>query len=165
MPKTAEKVTNSWRIYEECLTAIQTFLAEIRIQDGEVWIGEVCIGSPGQPCLRAPLHSAALISRSVERANAVASSVTRSIRRTIETTREEIERLKAEGEVDREGLERLGARIGSLEGLLAQLTAAAAHSPIAYHPATLIRWSEILEQCLVPGNPAVPVSVVTIYVL
>jgi hypothetical protein len=76
-----------------------------------------------------------------------------------------MERLKAEGEVDKEGSARLNGRIDALKGLLVELTSAAAHSPISYHPVTLIRWSQILEQRVVPGNPAVPVRVVTTYVL
>ena len=79
MPNTEKNVTDSWRAHEEFLRAIHRFLAEIRMRDGEVWIGEVCFGSPNQPCVRAPLRrdSAALVGHSVDRAEALAADVTK----------------------------------------------------------------------------------------
>ena len=62
-------------------------------------------------------------------------------------------------------LARLIDRNQALEGLLEELTNAAADSPLAYHPASLSRWYEILGRSFVPGNPAVEVRVITTYVL
>jgi hypothetical protein len=165
MPNQAGKITNSWESYRDCLRTVEGFLSEIRIQNDEAWIGEVCFGSPNQPLMRVPLSLAPRLSHFVEAADAISSRVIQSIRHSIETTRREMEKLKAEGEIDGDDSARLIARVNALEELLAALVDAASHSPITYHPATLIRWSAILSQRFVPGNPAVPVRVVTTYLL
>ena len=95
MPNTEKKVTDSWTAHEDFLRAIQRFLAEIRMDDGEVWIGEVCFGSPNQPWVRAPLRrdSAALVRDSVNRAEALAADVRKTLQRALQITRETVGKL------------------------------------------------------------------------
>lgn len=120
MPHTEKNVTDSWKAYEDCLGAIQLFLTEIRIQDGEAWVGEVCFGSPDQPLVRAPLRrdSADLVRDSVR----VVTNVIESIHKAVETSRRILEKLKAEGEVETIDVKRVLGRIESLEQLLTELT-------------------------------------------
>jgi hypothetical protein len=167
MPNTEKKVTDSWTAHQDFLSAIRRFLAEIRMHDGEVWIGEVCFGFPNQPCLRAPLRSdsAALVGDSVNRAEALAADMTRTLQTALQITRDTVGKLQAEGAVDGADLARVIARNQALEGLQEELTRAATLSPLACHPARLSRWFEILGGSFVPGNPAVEVRVVTTYVL
>ena len=167
MPSAGEKVTDSWSTYQDCTRSIQHFLNEIRVKDAEVWLGDVCLGSPDHPFVRAPLQidSAELVDHSVGRAHALVAAVTESLQSAVKTSRRVMEELGRAGVVDSADLAAVVARTDSLEKLLAELTSAATFSPIKCHPAILIRWREILGPSLVPGDPAVQVRVVTVYVL
>jgi hypothetical protein len=167
MSNTEKNFTDSWAAHQDFLRAIERFLAEIKMHDGEVWIGEVCFGSPDQPWVRAPLrrHSAALVGKAVDHAEALAANVTETLQRALQTTSDTVAKLQAEGAVDGADLARVIARSQALEGLLEELTRAATLSPLACHPASLSRWYEILRRSFVPGNPAVEVRVVTTYVV
>ena len=167
MPSTEKKVTDSWKAYEDCLGAIERYLTELRIQGGEAWVGEVCFGSPDHPLVRAPLRrdSADLVREAVKRAEMFAENVVGSIRKAVETSRRVVEELKASGHVETTDLTRVMGRIDSLEELLAELASGARGGDLACHPAQLLRWSEILRQSFVPGDPAVLVRVVITYVL
>ena len=167
MPNTEKKVTDSWTAHEKFLRAIQRFMAEIRIDAGEVWIGEVSFGSPDQPCVRAPLSrdSAAVVGHAVDSAQALATAVTETLRRALQITHDTVRTLQSQGVVEGADLARVIDRGQQLEGLLEKLTSAAIASPLACHPASLIGWYEILCGSFVPGNPAVEVRVTTTYVL
>jgi hypothetical protein len=159
------RVTDSWKAYEECLRAIQRFFAVIEIRAGEAWVGEVCLGSADRPLVRVPLQrdSADLVRQAVGCAETVTADLIRSIHKVAETSRRVIEELKATGEVEAADIDRVIRRIGSLEELLAELARGGSDMP--YHPARLLRWSEILRGSLVPGDPAILVRVVTTHVL
>ena len=167
MPGTEHTVTDSWIAHKDFLNSVQRFLDEIRIQEGEVWIGEVCFGTSSQPCVRAPLSrdSAAVVGQAVDSAQALAAAVTETLRRALQITHDTVRKLQSKGVVEEADLARVTDRSQELEGLLERLTSAAIGSPLAYHPANLCRWHEILQGSFVPGNPAVEVRVVTTYVL
>ena len=167
MPNSEKQVTDSWIAHEEFLRATKRFLAEIRIDDGEVWIGEVCFGSPNQPGIRSPLRrdSGDLVGRSVNHAEALAADVKETLQRALQITRDRVRKLQADGAVDEADLAGVIDRSQALERLLEELTSAAPPSSLAWHPASLSRWYEILRASFVPGNPAVEVRVVTTYVL
>jgi hypothetical protein len=167
MANTQGRITDSWKAYQECLSAIQRFLTEIRIQDSEAWVGDVCFGSQDQPLVRAPLRrdSAKLVGEAIERAETVTANLRKSIRTAVETSRRVLEELKADGAVERTDLQRVIGRIESLEQLLEELVRGAADGDMTCYPAQLIRWSEVLSRSLVRGDPAVSVRVVMTYVL
>lgn len=119
MPNTEKQVTHSWRAHQEFMRAIQRFLAEIRMQDDDVWVGDVCFGSPNQPSIRAPLlsDSATLVGDSVHHAEALAADVTGTLGRALQITRDTLQKLQTEGAVDgtdlarvAEGIDRCGCR-------------------------------------------------------
>lgn len=166
-PENEKKVTDSWTAHQKFLGAIQRFLAEIKMRDGEVWIGEVCLGSPNQPRVSAPLgrDSAALVEDSVRRAEALVTGITETLQIALRVTGETINILQGSGVVNGSDLAGVIERSKALETLLDRLTTAATDGPLACHPANLRRWFEILDRSIVPGNPAVEVRVVTTYVL
>jgi hypothetical protein len=167
MSDTEKKVTDSLMAHKRFLRAVEQFLAAVRMHDGEVWIGEVCLGSPNEPWVRAPLRcdSAALVDVSVNHAEALAADVTNSLERALQITRDTSRRLQGEGTVPEADLARVNDRNQALERLRDGLAVAAALSPLACHPARLSRWYEILGGSFVPGNPAVEVRVVTTYLV
>ncbi len=167
MASTEPRVTDSWTAYQECTRAVRRFLDETRVKDGEVWIGDVCVGTPDCPSVRAPLRadSAALVHDALGRAEALVAAVMESLRRSVEVSRHAMDELKGRGAVDSADMAAVVARTESVEQLLAELTRAATLAPRPYHPAVLTRWRQVLEPSLIPGDPAVPVKVVTVYVL
>jgi hypothetical protein len=166
-PKTEENVTDSWKAHEGFLKAIGRFQGEIRMRDREVWIDELCLGSPDQPWLRAPLRrdAADLIRHSVHHAEELAGGVKGALTNALQITRDMLKELPARGAADEADVARVNERQAGLEELLKDLTMAASHSPLLWHPRTLTRWYEILSESFVPGNPAVEVRVVTTYLL
>lgn len=167
MPTAGENVTDSWRAYQTCMKMIHRFLNEIEVKNAEAWVGDVCFGSPDHPVVKAPLRgdSVERIHDSVERAKALVAVVLESLQNAVKTSRSVMDKLRGEGDVDSADLADVVARTNSLEQLLAELTNASALTPITYHPATLIRWREMLGRSLVPGDPALRVKVVTVHVL
>jgi hypothetical protein len=151
---TDKKATDSWKAYQDCLGAIHRFLTEIRIEDGEAWVGEVCLGSPDHPLVKAPFRrdSADLVGHAIDCAETVAAKVIDSIRKAMDTSRRVVMELEADGDVDTTDFQRVIGRIESLERLLAELTGGARSGDMASHPAQLLRWSQILRDSLVPGD-------------
>lgn len=166
MPDDQTVVTDSWRGYQECTRCIEEFLREITVRDSEVWLREVCLGSPDRPWIRAPLQvdSAELIQRSIERTQGLIAAIKGSLQCTVETSRRVMKELHGKG-ADKADLAQIINRTDALEHLRAQLTDAATLAPFDFHPAILIRWCGILGQSFVPGDPTVRVKVTTVHLL
>jgi hypothetical protein len=166
MPDNEPVVTDSWIHYEKCMRRIQDFLREVTVRDSEVWVCDVCLGSPDRPWIRAPLQidSAQLIGRSIERAQCLVASIKGSLEHSVETSRHVMQDLLGKGG-DAARLAPVAARIDALVQLRSELTRAAALAPFDYHPAVLMRWCGILRQSFGPGDPVVRVEVTTAYVL
>ena len=166
MPDSQPVVTDSWEAYQVCTKCIQDFVREITTRDSEIWVGDVCLGSPDHPWIRTPLQvdSAGAVCRAVERAQRLVVAVKGSLFSTVETTKRVMEDLLGKG-ADKNDLAEVMARIDALEQISTNLAGVARLAPIEYHPAILIRWSEILRQSFVSGDPAVRVEVTTAYVL
>jgi hypothetical protein len=166
VPDNQPVVTDSWKGYRECTKCIQDFLREITAKDSEVWLGDVCLGSPDHAWIRTPLQvdSAESVCRAVERVLGLVAAVKGSLIGTVETSKRVIEDLLGKG-ADKAALAEVMARIDALEQLRINLAGAASLAPFEYHPAILIRWCEILRQSFVSGDPAVRVEVTTAYVL
>jgi hypothetical protein len=166
MPDNQPVVTDSWRAYRECTKCIQDFVREITTRNSEIWLGDVCLGSPDHPWIRTPLQidSAGAVCRAVERAQGLIAAVKSSLLGTVKTSTLVMEDLLGKG-ADRAELADIVARIAALEQLWTELTGAATVAPFEYHPAILIRWCDILRERFVSGDPAVRVEVRTVYVL
>ena len=166
MPSNQPVVTESWNGYQECTKRIQDFLREVTVRDSEVWLREVCLGSPDRPSIQAPLQidSAELVHRSIERAQGLIAGVKDSLQRTVETSRRVMEDLLDKG-VDKADLTEIIARTDALDHLRTDLMDSATRAPFEYHPAILVRWCQILRQSFVSGDPTVRVEVTTVYVL
>jgi hypothetical protein len=166
MPIGEPVVTESWNGYQECMKRIQEFLCEVTVRDSEVWLREVCLGSPDRPSIHAPLQidSAELVHRTLERAQGLMTAVKGSVERTVATSRRVMEDLIGEGADEADAAEIL-ARTDALYHLQAELADATTLAPFEYHPAILVRWCSILRQNFVSGDPSVRVKVTTVYVL
>lgn len=166
MPDNEPVVTDSWRSYRECTKCIEDFLREISARDSEVWLGDVCLGSPDHPWIRTPLQidSAEAVCRAIERAQNLVAAVKGSLFATVETSKRVMEDLLGKG-ADKADLAEVMARIDALEDISTNLAGVATLAAFEYHPAILIRWCEILRQSFVSGDPAVRVEVTTVYVL
>src|SRR6187549_702913 len=92
-------VTNSWTSYQEFITCIKEFLNAISIRDAEVWLDEVCLGSPDHPWIRAPfqINSVERVGQTIACAQRLISGVHGSLHSTIETSRREMEVLINKG--------------------------------------------------------------------
>lgn len=165
-PSSEKKITDSWKAYQDFTRTKDDFVSLIRLQGDEIWVGEVCFGSPDHPMVRVSLgrDSARLVAHSIDRAEHLATEVKRTLQTAIEASRQTMEKLKAEGHVNTTDLAQVIARTDSLQQLQADLNSAATPDPIACHPATLARWLEILGQSFSSGDPAVYVKVVVTYV-
>jgi hypothetical protein len=166
MPDNELVVTDSWRAYRECTKCIEDFLREITARDSEVWLGDVCLGSPDHPWIRTPLQidSAEAVCRAVERAHALIAAVKGSLVGAVEMSKRVTEDLLNKG-ADKADLDKVVARIDTLEQLWTKLTNVARLAPFEYHPAILVRWCDILGRSLVSGDPSVRVDVTTVYLL
>ena len=166
MHSTNREETDSWQAHQAFLQSIERFLAELRVCDREVWIGDVCLGSQDEPRISAPLHrdSAALIDSSLRRAEELATNLTKTLRIALQVTSDRMKILEAKGTINRDDLARAVERIEALQALQRELTAATDGAP-AWHPVILSRLHEMLERRLAPGNPAIEVRVTTTYVL
>jgi hypothetical protein len=166
MPHNQPVVTESWNSYQECTRCIQDFLREVTVRDSEVWLREVCLGSPDRPSIKAPLQidSAELVHRSIERAQGLIAAVKDSLQRTVQTSRRVMEDLLGKG-ADKADLAEIIARTDALDHLRTDLMDSATLAPFEYHPAILVRWCGILRQSFVSGDPTVRVEVTTVYVL
>src|SRR4051812_7235023 len=109
MPDTDKKVTDSWMAHQQFMKAVQRFLDAIRVDNGEVWIGEVSFGSSDQPGVRVPLRSDVvhLVGKAVDQAERLAADVTRTLSEALQITRDRVEKLLAEGAVNGADLARL----------------------------------------------------------
>jgi len=166
MPDDQTVVTDSWRGYQECTRCIEEFLREITVRDSEVWLREVCLGSPDRPGIRAPLQvdSAELIQRSIERAQGLIAAIKGSLQCSVETSRRVTKELLDKG-ADKAELAQINARTDALDRLRTELTDAATVASCDFHPAVLVRWRGILGQSFVSGDPTVHVKVTIVYVL
>jgi hypothetical protein len=162
------KTTDSWRAYGEFLKAVNNFCKMVRLDGGELWVDDICLGAAADtdPFIRLPFHrdATARLRDVLERLEHSADHLMASADNAIATSLGELERLKREGEVEAGGLERLLARVRSLEALLGELRSSAEAAPWPQHPSVLLRWIGTLEQVLVPGEPAVLITVVTKYI-
>src|SRR5436190_5709021 len=116
MPDTQPVVTDSWNGYRECTRCIHDFLSEITVIDCEVRLGDVSLGSPDHPWIRAPLEidSAEIVCRAIERAQGLIAAVKSSLLGTAETSKRVMEDLLGKG-ADRTELAEIVARIVALE--------------------------------------------------
>jgi len=155
-----------WKDYRECTERIEDFLREIIARDSEVWIGDVCLGSPDHPWIRTPLQidSAETVCRAINRARGLVAAVKASLIVTMETSKRVMEDLLGKS-ADKAELVQVMARIAALQDISTKLARVATLAPFEHHPAVLIRWCEILRQSFVFGDPAVRVRVTTVHVL
>jgi hypothetical protein len=161
---TTKKVTDSFKAYDECLEAIRRFLDEVVIRNGEAWIRDVCFGSPKQPVVRAALldDPAGSVAGATRLAVNLAEEVRGRLETAIQASRQTMEELSREGEVDPKDFIPLVARVTALERLV---TAFDAFDWPPYHPEALIGRFEILRGSIVEGDAVVRVRVVTTYLL
>ena len=98
-------MTDSWRAYQDCTRSIQHFVNEIAIEDVEVWVGDVCLGTPDHPRVSAPLQidSGERVHRAVWRAHDLVAVVMESLQIAVKTSRRVIEELGREGVVESAG--------------------------------------------------------------
>jgi len=166
VPDNQLQVTDSWRAYQDFTNCVQDLLREIAVRGSEVWLGEVCLGSPDRPWIGAPLRadSTELLHRSIGRAKDLIDAVSGSLQRSVEASRRLMKDLAGKG-ASKADLTEIGARTDVLDRLLHELTDAATLAPFAYHPAILIRWCGLLGESLVAGDGTVRVKVTTVYVL
>ena len=166
MPHNKPVVTESWNGYQECTSCIQDFLREVTVRDSEVWLREVCLGSPDRPSVKAPLqtNSAELIHRTIERAQSLIAAVKESLERTVQTSKRVMKDLLDKGADDAD-LAEIIARTDALDHLRTELTDSGTLAPFEYHPAILVRWCSILSESFVSGDPRVRVEVTNVYVL
>jgi hypothetical protein len=166
VPDNQPVVTDSWSAYRECLRNIETFLRDINVRNTEVWLGDVCFGSPDNPGIRLPIRvdSAELVHRSIDHVQGLLAAVNGSLQNTVETSRRVMEELRRKG-ADESDLAAIQARAGALERLRTDLARATTLAAPEYHPTVLVRLREILGQSFVSGDPAVRVTVTTVYML
>jgi hypothetical protein len=151
------------------MSCIQEFLRAYRVEGSEVWFGEVCFGSPGNPWLRVPVQedSAERLHHSIARAERHMFEVLDSLGVSIETSRRVMKELGELGGtvVDNTELAAVVERLKFLQRLLTELSESAAAHSVKYHPAVLIKWRDILEKNLGSGDPSLRVRVEIVYVL
>jgi hypothetical protein len=101
---------------------------------------------------------------SVGRVEVLTREITISLHRAIDTTTKVVEELRSKG-AGQDDLKTAFDRVDALRHLLTELGSTSTVDGITYHPRTLIRWFEILETILTPGDPRLRVKVVSIHIL
>src|SRR3954451_1590472 len=110
--------TDSWKHYRDCVDRIEEFLREVSVKDSEVWIGDVCFGSPDRAWISARLqvNSAEVVIRAIERTKGLVAVVRDCLEETVETSKRVMEDLRRQGARESE-LAGVVGRIDVLERL------------------------------------------------